>query len=61
MLCRSRVAPWPRLVALVVMAGMLTPQGGLAASEATPVSTPVGDAPLPVSFPRVDGPHDVAV
>ncbi len=61
MVRRSRVAPLPRLVGLVVLLGLLSPDVGLAAPVATPVASPVDDAPVPVTFPRDDGPHDVAV
>ena len=52
----ARGAFW-RLVAVVLMTTLIASPSGLPAGAAQGVS----DAPVPVDFPRDDGPHDVAV
>ena len=54
---QARVALGLALVALLF--GSIGPLG-VAAPQAPPGASPVGDAPVPVSFPRDDGPHDAA-
>ena len=51
----------PRIGALVVLLGLLLPQAVRAGLDPSPVASPSrGDAPMQVTFPRDDGPHDVA-
>ena len=52
------VLRWSRPFALVALLGLLLPPAVGAADE-SPVASPPGDAPVPVAFPRDDGPHDV--
>ena len=52
------VRRWSRPFALVALLGLLLP-GAVEATDERPVASPPGDAPVPVAFPRDDGPHDV--